>query len=157
MTRTSLDGHECSLARTVDIIGDKWALMILRDAFYGTRSFSVFRASLGVASTVLSDRLKRLIDGGILDRVKVRDGVERYEYRLTAAGHDLFPIVVGLVQWGDRWVFGPGREPLHIVDRATGSPLQPVAVQARSGRVLSARDVSFDPTPPASTSAPAAD
>lgn len=141
MTRTSLETHHCSVARTVDIIGDRWALMILRDAFYGVRAFSALQASLGVAKTVLSDRLRRLTQAGILEKVRAREGVERFEYRLTASGRELFPVVVALMQWGDRWVFGAGHEPAQILDRETGSPVQPLAVQARSGKVLTARDV----------------
>ncbi len=147
MTRTSLEARNCSLARTADIIGDKWALMILRDAFYGVRGFSAFQASLGVAKTVLSDRLKRLADAGVMERVQVRDGVDRHEYRLTEAGRDLFPIVVALVQWGDRWVFGAGNEPMAILDRETGTPVGRVAVQAGNGRVLAARAVTIAPGP----------
>lgn len=143
MTRTSLGAHNCSLARTVDIIGDKWALMILRNAFYGMRTFSAFQIDLGVAKSVLADRLKRLVDGRILEKVQSREGVERHEYRLTAAGGDLFPIVIGLVQWGDRWVFGPGREPMTILDRESGRPVQQVAVQSPGGRTLGPRDVTF--------------
>lgn len=148
MTRTSFDHHHCSLARTVDVIGDKWALMILRDAFYGLRSFSAFQSSLGIAKTVLSDRLQRLTDGGILERVQAREGVERYEYRLTEAGRDMFPIVMALVQWGDRWIFGPGKEPLQMVERETGERVRPVSVQSLTGHNLTPRQVTFAPTAP---------
>lgn len=143
MTRTSLEAHNCSLARTVDVIGDKWALMIVRDAFYGVRTFSAFQSRLGVSKTVLSERLTRLCDAGILIRTPTRDNSERQDYLLSDAGRDLFPVVIGLVQWGDRWIFGPGHEPIRILDRETGSPVQPVVVQARSGRVLTAGDTGF--------------
>ena len=143
MTRTSLKDHNCSLARTVDIIGDKWALLIVRDAFYGTRGFSAFQTSLGVAKTVLSDRLQRLVDGGVLERTRVRDGVERFEYRLTLAGQDLFPLIVALVQWGDRFIFGEGREPMAFLDRASGEPVRDIIVQANNGQRLTARDVTL--------------
>lgn len=143
MTRTSLRDHNCSLARTVDIIGDKWALLILRDAFYGTRSFSAFQTSLGVAKTVLSDRLQRLVDGGVLERTRVRDGVERFEYRLTVAGQELFPMIVALVQWGDRFIFGEGREPMTFLDRASGQPVCDIIVQSSTGNRLTARDVTL--------------
>jgi DNA-binding HxlR family transcriptional regulator len=143
MARTSLADHHCSLARTADIIGDQWMLMILRDAFYGTRTFGGFQSSLGVAKTVLSDRLQRLTDVGIMERVQARDGVERYDYRLTEAGRALFPIVIALVQWGDRWIFGDGSEPMTIIDRATGTPIRPVEVQTTDGTPLGPRDVTF--------------
>ena len=150
MTRTSLETHNCSLARTVDIIGDKWALMILRDAFYGVRAFSTFQSGLGIAKTVLSDRLQRLTEAGVLEKIQTREGVDRFEYRLTTSGRDLFPIIIALVQWGDRWVFGPGHEPLELVDRDTGAPVPAVTVQAHDGRVLAPRDVRFRAGPGAS-------
>ncbi len=145
MTRTSLETHHCSIARTVDIIGDKWALMILRDAFYGTRTFSAFQSGLGIAKTVLSDRLQRLTDAGILEKHQNREGVDRSIYRLTDAGRELFPVVVALLQWGDRWVFGAGHEPMEILDRATGVPVERMAVRALDGRPLTARDVTLRP------------
>jgi len=147
MTRTSLEARNCSMARAVNIVGDKWALMILRDAFYGVRTFSAFQSSLGIAKTVLSDRLLRLTEAGVLEKVQTREGVDRSDYRLTAAGRDLFPVVIALVQWGDRWVFGAGREPMAILDRETGAPVQNVAVQAPGGHVLGPREVTFGPGP----------
>ena len=90
MTRTSLEHFNCSLARTVDIIGDKWMLLIIRDAFYGVQSFSEFHERLGLAKTVLTARLQALVDADILDRVQTRPGVERYNYKLTPRGRDLF-------------------------------------------------------------------
>jgi DNA-binding HxlR family transcriptional regulator len=125
-------------------------LLILRDAFYGVRTFSAFHERLGMAKTVLSDRLQRLTDRGILERVQPRPDVGRFEYRLSRAGRDLFPVLVALVQWGDRWVFGPGREPIQILDRPTRSPIQKVEVQARDGHVLDAREVTFAAGPGAS-------
>lgn len=149
MTRTSLKDYNCSLARTVDIVGDKWALLILRDAFYGIRSFSAFQNSLGVAKTVLSDRLQRLVGGGILEKTRVRDGIDRFEYRLSSAGQELFPLIVVLVQWGDRFVFGEGHGPMAILDRTSGQPVRGVVVQSRIGEQLSARDVTLKLRPSA--------
>lgn len=145
MTRTSLQDFNCSLARTVDIIGDKWMLLIIRDAFYGVQSFSEFQERLGLAKTVLSSRLQTLVDEDILKKVQTRPDVERYIYKLTPRGRDLFPVVVSLVQWGDRWVFGTGNEPVSILDKEQKAPIQPMGVQARSGAFLQPRDVSFAP------------
>ena len=143
MTRTSLNGLHCSLARTADLIGDKWTLVILRDAFYGVRSFSAFQTRLGLAKSVLSDRLQKLVDGNILKRTRVRQGVARYEYQLTPAGLELFPLIVGLVQWGDRNIFGVGQEPMAILDRTSGQPIRDLSVQSNSGQTLSAREVTL--------------
>jgi len=145
MTRTSLEHFNCSLARTVDIIGDKWMLLIIRDAFYGVQSFSEFQERLGLAKTVLSSRLQTLIDEGILKKVQTKPDVDRYIYKLTQRGRDLFPVVVSLVQWGDKWIFGAGNEPVSILDKEQKAPIQSIGVQARSGAFLQPRDISFAP------------
>lgn len=147
MSRTSLEHWQCSLARSADIVGDKWTLMILRDAFFGLSTFSQFQKNLQIARNVLSDRLAKLVQHGILRREPVRPGVERYRYQLTEAGQELFPVIVALTQWGDKWVFGAQGEPLVLVDREQGAPVQAVGLQARDGRYLRAADVTFVPGP----------
>lgn len=124
MTRTSLDHHNCSFARTVDIIGDRWSLMILRDAFYGVRRFSDFKANLGITQAVLSSRLNSLIEKGILVRKQPNDEIERYEYRLTECGRDLFTTVVAIVNWGDKWLHEDIGPPVLLRDTKTGSAVQ---------------------------------
>jgi DNA-binding HxlR family transcriptional regulator len=150
MSRTSLKNWPCSFARVADILGDKWTLLILRDAFYGVSTWSGFHKSLRVARNILSDRLDKLLEAGVLERMPVRPGVERYEYHLTDAGRELFPLVVSMTQWGDRWLLSVNKEPVRLIDREQGAPVQPVAVQARDGRYLRARDVTFEPGPGAS-------
>ncbi|WOE76389.1 winged helix-turn-helix transcriptional regulator [Alterisphingorhabdus coralli] len=145
MTRTSLEHFNCSLARTADIIGDKWMLLIIRDAFYGVQSFSEFQERLGLAKTVLSSRLQALVDGDILDKLQTRPGVDRHIYKLTPRGRDLFPVIVSLVQWGDKWIFGAGKEPVSIMDKDQKAPIQAVGVQARNGNFLQPGDIAFAP------------
>ena len=149
MSRTSLKHMQCSLARTADILGDQWMLLILRDAFYGVKSFSDLRRNLGVAANVLSVRLEKLVDEGILAREPVRPGVERYHYHLTEKGKALFPVLISMTQWGDKWIFGNEGEPVQFIDREQRAPLQTVAVQARDGRCLQPADVTFRPGPSA--------
>jgi DNA-binding HxlR family transcriptional regulator len=144
MTRTSLENHTCSLARTIDILGDKWTMMLVRDAFFGVSRFSDFKTRLGVAPTVLVERLQSLCDCGIFVRQQERPDVERFSYRLTEKGQDLFPTLIAMMQWGDKWIFGPGQEPLQILDKQKRAPIQFIAVQAQTGAVLDARDVTFD-------------
>ncbi|XOV78076.1 MAG: winged helix-turn-helix transcriptional regulator [Aestuariibacter sp.] len=151
MPRTSLESFNCSLARTVDIIGDQWTLLILRDAFYGISSFSDFSKRLGLARTVLTDRLNRLVEHEILRKEQTKPGVDRYRYKLTTKGKDLFPVIVSLVNWGDRWIFGADNEPIRIFDKRTQSPVQNVKVQARDGHVLEPHEVTFGPGPGASS------
>jgi DNA-binding HxlR family transcriptional regulator len=130
MTRTSLDHHNCSFARAVDIIGDRWSLMILRDAFFGVRRFSQFKRRLGITQAVLSARLSHLIEQELLERAAIDAELSREEYRLTDRGRALFPVVVALMQWGDRWVHGDIGAPLVLRDRNSGKAIDPLRVTA---------------------------
>lgn len=138
------------MARSLDILGDKWTMLIIRDAFYGVSSFSQFRDRLGIAPNVLADRLELLVRHDILQRKPVRPEVDRHTYHLTDRGNALFPILVALTQWGDKWLFGVAGEPVQILDRQSRAPVQPVAVLARDGRYLRPRDIVFAPGPSAS-------
>jgi DNA-binding HxlR family transcriptional regulator len=149
MTRTSLDHWQCSVARAADLLGDKWTLMIIRDAFYGLSTFSQFQKNLNVARNILSDRLEKLVEGGILRRVQSRPNVERYHYALTEAGRDLFPVIVALMHWGDEWVFKKEGEPVLLVDREKEAPIRKLTVQDSDGQPVGVRDVTFQPGPSA--------
>ncbi len=102
MTKTFRD-MECSVARTLDVVGERWALLILRDAFYGVRRFDDFQRDLGIARNVLTDRLAKLVAQGVLERRRYEEHPPRYEYRLTAKGRDLLPVLLAMTRWGDRW------------------------------------------------------
>src|SRR5215469_10795766 len=102
MLRNDYEGQNCSIARALEIVGERWTLLIVRDAFLGLRRFDEFQASLGIARNVLSDRLGRLVEEGILERVRYRQRPERYEYRLTRQGRELNVALAGLRQWGDK-------------------------------------------------------
>lgn len=147
MTRTSFEDFNCSTARAVNILGDKWTMLIVRDAFYGVSSFSQFQKRLGVARNVLSDRLDQLVQHDVLQRKPVRPGVDRYTYRLTERGKTIFPILIALMQWGDRWTSGNSGGPVVILDREANAPIQQVGVFARDGRHLTPADVLFAPGP----------
>ena len=149
MTRTSLQDFNCSLARTADIIGDKWTLLILRDVFFGVSTFSQFQKSLGVARNILADRLDKLVRHEVLEKVPTRPGVERFTYRLTERGEGLVPVLIAISQWGDEWVFGKGAEPLRFVDRERSEPIQTLCVQSRDGRRLTTADIRPTPGPAA--------
>src|ERR1700756_3484397 len=104
MLRNDYEGQDCSIARALEVVGERWTLLIVRDAFLGLRRFDQFQESLGVARNVLTDRLARLVHEGILDRVRYSERPERYEYRLTAKGRDLAITLAGLRQWGDKYL-----------------------------------------------------
>src|SRR5205823_14777410 len=106
-------GQNCSIAGTLELIGERWTLLVLRDAFLGVRRFDDFQRDLGVARNVLAARLGRLVDEGVLERVAYQERPERFEYRLTEKGLDLWPVLATLMQWGDQHVMG-GRAPVVL-------------------------------------------
>ena len=133
----------CSIARSLEILGQKWSLLIVREAFFGRTRFSEFRERLGVAPDVLTDRLARLVDAGILDRRSYReDGArERHEYVLTEAGHGLRPVLAALAEWGDDHRptgYGPA---VRYVETVTGNPVH-VAFLSADGRPVPDAEVS---------------
>jgi DNA-binding HxlR family transcriptional regulator len=113
----------CSIAATLDIIGDRWSLLILRNIFRGGRRFSEIQSDLGIAKNLLSDRLSRLVDHGLLERVPYQDRPVRYHYRLTTKGADLSPALIALMGWGDRWYAANGA-PTVLVHEGCGEPLE---------------------------------
>lgn len=115
----------CSIQATLDLVGDRWTLLILRDVFRGVHRFSQLRENLGIAKNLLADRLTRLVDDGILQKVPYQDRPVRHEYRLTAKGMDLSPSLVALMGWGDRWA-ADGQPPTLLVHDACGTPLEQV-------------------------------
>ncbi len=123
---TRLDDWNCSIARTLDVVGEWWTPLILRDAFRGPRRFDDFHASLGMARSVLTARLRKLTEEGILERRSYSDRPPRYEYRLTEKGRALFPVITALLQWGDTWAPGAGGPPVVLVHDTCGNVTQPV-------------------------------
>ncbi|WP_318363931.1 helix-turn-helix domain-containing protein [Enterobacter sp.] len=137
---TALSSAPCPVARTVDLIGDRWSLLIVRDAFDGMRRFSDFQRSLGVAKNILTDRLYGLVEAGILAREDAPDGSAYQHYVLTLQGQSLFPVVVALRQWGEQHLFAPGEPHSTLIDRRTGKPLPPMKVQGKDGAAVSPED-----------------
>ncbi|MEM9562201.1 MAG: helix-turn-helix domain-containing protein [Actinomycetota bacterium] len=122
-SETGLAAPVCSIAATLDVIGDRWSLLILRDVFRGARRFSEIQGDLGIAKNLLSDRLSKLVDHEILERVPYHDRPVRYEYRLTAKGADLSTALIALMGWGDRW-YATGGAPIVLVHETCGHPLE---------------------------------
>src|SRR3954462_7637079 len=102
------DTQVCSVARALEVVGERWTLLVLRDAFLGVRRFDDFQRSLGVARNILQARLERLVDEGLLERQPYQERPPRYEYRLTEKGIELWPAIVALMKWGDRYLFPDG-------------------------------------------------
>ncbi len=114
MNRTSLARLPCSIARTVDLLGDWWTPLVLREAFYGIRRFDDFQQSLGLARTTLTSRLNRLVTEGLMEKVPYNTAPLRYEYVLTEKGRDFFGVLVAMNAWGDRWLAGPDGPPVTL-------------------------------------------
>ncbi|MEU5418443.1 winged helix-turn-helix transcriptional regulator [Streptomyces sp. NPDC001407] len=140
VTRTRFDDSECPVARSVDAIGDWWSLLIVRDAFDGSRRFGEFQRSLGVAKNILTARLRALVAGGVLETVPASDGSAYREYVLTPKGKALFPVIVALRQWGEEHFFAPGEPHSKLVDRRQEHPLRTLEVLSADGRRLDPDD-----------------
>ena len=140
MRRTRFDDWDCSIARAVDILGDWWTPMILRSALHGVRRFEGFTESLGIPRNVLTERLTRLCDEGIFEKVEYQDRPVRHEYRLTEKGVGFYPVMVTLLEWGNEWLdWGEDGPPVHLADRASGARITPRLVDAGTGEELDPR------------------
>jgi DNA-binding HxlR family transcriptional regulator len=139
----------CSIARTLGVVGEKWTLLVLREAFYGVRRFDDFHAALGCARNLLAARLKTLVAHGLLERVGYTDerGRGRHEYRLTDKGRELFPVVVALMQWGDKWTADEDGPAVQLNHRDCGAQVTAQLICAAGHASLGARDTQAVPGP----------
>ena len=144
MLNRDYEGQNCSIARALEVVGERWTLLIVRDAFLGLRRFDEFQASLGVARNVLTDRLNRLVEEGILERVRYSERPERYEYRLTAKGRDLAVTLAGLRQWGDKYL---SEEPPRILRRRSDKRPVIAAFVPKGADVVPVDDLESVPGP----------
>lgn len=131
---------ECPVARTLEAIGDRWVLMIIRDAFDDVRRFSEFQRRLGLAKNILTVKLKMLVELGVLEIQPASDGSAYKEYVLTDMGRAVFPIVVSLRQWGERFLFAEGEEHSILLDNERAEPVEIIGVHSRAGVVLTPAD-----------------
>jgi DNA-binding HxlR family transcriptional regulator len=126
MKHRALDEVYCSVARTWSVLGDRWTMLILREAFRGTARFDTFQARLDVGRTLLSDRLGRLVEEGVFERARYLERPERYEYKLTRKGLDLYPVLLALMDWGDRYKVD--EPPVRLIHKACGEEAEPQLV-----------------------------
>jgi len=132
MKLKSFAGMNCSLAQTLNIVGERWSLLIIRDASFGLSRFDDFQKSLGVARNMLSTRLKQLTEAGILMKVSDRSG--RFKYKLTEKGWDLMPVLLSMTHWGDKHVPDERGERVVFVDKESGRPVEPMTVHNADGK-----------------------
>jgi DNA-binding HxlR family transcriptional regulator len=135
--RKSFGGMTCPIARSLERVGEWWSILILRDAFAGISRFDDFQESLGIAPTMLTRRLKALVDNGLLERRRYSERPPRDEYVLTPRGEDFRPVLIAMLAWGNRH-FAPEGETIQIVDSRTRQPAEPVMVDRATGRPLTA-------------------
>ena len=147
MKHDELGDLYCSVARTWSVIGERWTMMILRECFRGERRYDHFRSKLGLGSNVLNDRLRVLVAEGILDRVQYQDHPARYEYRLTSKGADLYPVLVSLMAWGDR--YKNDVPPVRLIHRSCGHPAEPRMTCAHCAEPVSWREMTAEFQPDA--------
>jgi DNA-binding HxlR family transcriptional regulator len=131
----------CPLPAAVELIGEKWAFLILRGAFNGLKHFEEFQAGLGIARNILSDRLSKLVGGGILERSPDPNDGRRVIYSLSPKGEDLLPVVLALRQWGEKW--GYGNMSVELADRRDCKPVQKICVLSHDGRPLKLDDLTW--------------
>jgi DNA-binding HxlR family transcriptional regulator len=132
---------ECSIARAMDVVGDRWSILLLREAYYGTKRFDEFQHYLGVAPNILSTRLKKFVDLGMMTRVPLPEHGGRYEYGLTVKGRDFFPTYLALKKWGDDWLAEPAGPQVVFRDRCSGRQIEYPTLLSARGKPLQLEDV----------------
>jgi DNA-binding HxlR family transcriptional regulator len=149
MTPTDFASMACPIGRSMAVLGERWAILLLREAFYGSTRFEEFQRHLGIAPNILSTRLKTLIEHGMLERV-ITEGSARHTYRLTEMGRDFFPVFVALKAWADRWMGDPRGPHTVLQDRATREPIAAPALTRADGSTMTLDDLRVVAGPAAS-------
>src|SRR3954447_18981506 len=140
MRRSSFEDMNCSVAQSLEIMGEWWTMIIVRDAFFGVTRFEDFQQRLGIARNILTARLDTLVDAGVLERELYDEARQRYDYRLTPMGRALWPVLTTLRQWGDKYVVGRGNEPIQLRHETCGAKATAHLTCDHCGERLSARD-----------------
>lgn len=141
MPKSSFAQINCPIAQTLERVGDRWTLLILRNAFCGMSRFDQFQEHLGIGSNILADRLRGLTGDGILSRSPATNDGRALEYRLTEKGAALFPILIAFTEWGEKYVPHPDGARLVLVERASGKPIAGIRVLSAAGRPLQPQDI----------------
>ena len=136
--RDLISAENCSVKRALDVVGEKWTLLVLREAFYGARRFERFQAGIGCPRQVLTDRLNTLVAADVLRKVPYQEPGqrERHEYRLTEKGRDLGMVLTALRLWGDKWIYGEGKEPMLVHERESGAVVRTLVPADAEGHAL---------------------
>lgn len=146
MERKSFADMHCSVAQCLEVVGEWWSMLILRDVFLGVTRFDDFQQRLGISRNILNQRLNHLVDAGVLAKVPYSEHPPRYDYRLTDKGRDLWPVLTTMRQWGDKHA-APGGPPMEVVHTGCGEVTEAVMVCSVCGERLEGRDVRVVPGP----------
>jgi DNA-binding HxlR family transcriptional regulator len=146
MSRKRFNKLNCSIAATLEQVGDWWTLLVIREAFFGTGTFTGFRRALGISRNILTDRLQRLIEAGILETYTISPTSTRHQYQLTAKGHDLLPVLIAMMQWGDKWEH-PGAEPVLLTSGSPPQPIRKIQIEDAALSPIGYKDLSYQPGP----------
>lgn len=147
MRRTDTSEWPCTIARAANVLGDRWNLLIMRQACLGTRRFDDFQSVLGTGRNILSQRLGGLVDQGLLDRVEYQHNPPRFEYRLTDKGRDVYPILAAMAAWGDKWLTGPEGTPMILHHTTCGHDMHAVVVCSECADPIDVRAVRAEAGP----------
>ena len=145
MRWSDIDQQDCSVAQALSVVGDRWTMLILKEAFMRVRRFEDFQERTGAPRPILAERLKTLVDDDVLERRLYSERPDRYEYRLTEKGLDLWPVLVSLLRWGDKWMTGRDGPPVEIRHRACGHAIHPELACPECGEWLEATDMVATP------------
>ncbi len=141
MQRTSFSDFACSVAKTLDVVGEWWTPLILRDVFLGVTKFDLIQQDLGIPRKVLAERLSVLVDNGVLSRHAYRDGRTRHEYHLTEKGNDFITALIAMMNWGDRWLSEPNGPPLQVLHSGCGGKVEAQLVCRSCGERVAHNDL----------------
>jgi len=147
MERTTFEHVPCPIARTLDMLGDWWAPLILRECLYGVHRFDQFQRWLGISRNILTRRLEKLVEDGLLERRPYQTNPVRHEYHLTEKGQAAAPLLLAMTAFGNEWIFGEGHEPVRVYSRKTGREVKPVLVDAETGERIDPSDLYAGPGP----------
>ena len=147
MERTSFSSSPCSIARTLDVLGDWWNPLIIRECLYGVHRFDEYQKHLGIGRNILTRRLKQLVEEGLLERKLYQEKPQRYEYHLTEKGYDAASVLLGYMSFGEKWYFDSGKDPIRLYDRESGKQVVPVLVDSATGKPIDPQNLYAGPGP----------
>ena len=147
MERKTFSSSPCSIARSLDVLGDWWNPLIIRECLYGVHRFDGYQKNLGIGRNILTRRLKQLVEEELLERRLYQENPQRYEYHLTEKGYDAARVLLGYMSFGEKWYFDSGKDPIRLYDRQSGNQVVPVLIDAVTKKPIEPQDLYAGPGP----------